>query len=199
MSKALGLFALLLGALFVICLVPNESSAQGAQPVREKYVNVGDVAPDFTLPAYPSGDLTLSEHRGHTMILFFYPGDNTPVCTAEAIAFTENLDAFESYGAMVYGISKDSLESHEAFSLEHDLAVPLLSDRNGKVRRLFGNPDGSHPLEQRITYVIDSDGIIRDIIVSEEAEDHVMQSLEWAERLAEEDSASTESGSSSDY
>ena len=187
MSKATGLIALLVGALALAGTYTTDSHAQeGAAKQEAKYISVGEPAPNFTLPAYPDGTFQLSDHQGHTMVLFFYPGDNTPICTAEAVAFTEYQDEFEENGAMVYGISRDSLESHEAFSEEHGLTVPLLTDKNGQVRRLFGNPDGSHPLEQRITYIIDSEGIVRDIIISEEAEIHVEQSLEWAERLAEE-------------
>jgi peroxiredoxin Q/BCP len=96
-----------------------------------------DMAPDFTLPG-TSGDVTLSQLRGKKVVLFFYPRDDTSGCTKENEAFTALSADFEAAGTAVFGISKDSLKSHEKFMAKKSLTVPLLSDENGTVCEDFG-------------------------------------------------------------
>mgnify|MGYP005988718369 CR=1 FL=1 len=96
------------------------------------------IAPDFTLPDTDGNEVTLSALRPALVVLFFYPRDNTPGCTTEAIAFTQNLAAFQAAGAHVFGISKDDLLSHAKFRDKQDLAVPLLSDENSTVCEAYG-------------------------------------------------------------
>ncbi|MCP4820025.1 MAG: peroxiredoxin [Shimia sp.] len=95
-------------------------------------------APDFTLPSTSGQDVTLSALRPAPVVLFFYPRDNTSGCTKESIAFSELLPEFEALGANVFGISKDSLSSHDKFVAKQNLTVPLLSDENGTACEDFG-------------------------------------------------------------
>jgi peroxiredoxin Q/BCP len=97
----------------------------------------GDAAPDFTLPG-TAGDVTLSSLRGKTVILYFYPKDNTPGCTAQACEFRDSSDRLASKSAVVLGISKDSLASHERFVGKFDLNFPLLSDPDLAVHKAYG-------------------------------------------------------------
>ncbi|PWG18113.1 thioredoxin-dependent thiol peroxidase [Salibaculum griseiflavum] len=98
----------------------------------------GTIAPDFTLPRDGGGDVTLSDLKGGPVVLFFYPKDNTPGCTKEAIAFTGLLEDFAASGATVLGISKDSVKKHDNFVAKHDLKVALLSDAEGDVCETYG-------------------------------------------------------------
>lgn len=98
----------------------------------------GDEAPDFTLPRGGGGELTLSDLRGRKVVLYFYPRDDTPGCTTQALDFTARLEAFEAAGAAVVGISRDDLASHERFREKHGIGVILLSDVEGKVSEAYG-------------------------------------------------------------
>ncbi|WP_039019583.1 thioredoxin-dependent thiol peroxidase [Halocynthiibacter namhaensis] len=101
-------------------------------------VQIGEKAPDFTLPTDNSGEITLSNLQGQTVVLFFYPKDNTPGCTREACEFSTDKAQFDAAGARVFGISKDSLKKHENFRKKHDLTIPLLSDLDGDVCERYG-------------------------------------------------------------
>jgi len=98
----------------------------------------GQPAPDFTLPRDGGGTVTLSDLRGGPVVLFFYPKDNTPGCTKEAVAFTGLLEDFAASGATVLGISKDSIRKHDNFVAKHDLKVALLSDADADVCETYG-------------------------------------------------------------
>ena len=100
--------------------------------------DIDDAAPDFTLPRDGGGEVTLSELKGTPVVLYFYPKDNTPGCTKEAIAFSGDAQAFADAGAQVFGISKDSVKKHDNFVAKHGLSVPLLSDENGTVCEDYG-------------------------------------------------------------
>ena len=98
----------------------------------------GDKAPDFTLPRDGGGTVTLSDLHGSPVVLFFYPRDDTPGCTKESIGFSEQRTAFDAAGAQVFGVSKDSLASHDKFVAKHDLTVPLLSDEDSNMCEDYG-------------------------------------------------------------
>ena len=129
-------------------------------------LDIASPAPDFTLPRGDGSDVTLSALRGAPVVLYFYPRDDTPGCTRESIAFSENLDAFVAAGAKVFGISKDSVASHAKFAAKRDLTVPLLSDENGSVCEDYGvwkekNMYGRTYMGiARTTYLIDARGDI---------------------------------------
>ncbi len=98
----------------------------------------GSAAPDFDLPRDGGGTVSLASLAGKAVVLFFYPKDDTSGCTKEAIGFTENLAAFEKAGAVVVGVSKDSIKKHDKFKDKHSLGVILLSDEESDVCERYG-------------------------------------------------------------
>jgi thioredoxin-dependent peroxiredoxin len=98
---------------------------------------VGDSAPDFELEG-TEGLFRLSEHRGECVVLLFYPGDNTPVCTRQFCSYRDDADAFAQLDATVVGISSQSVESHASFTAKHGLTVPLLADPGSEVAKAYG-------------------------------------------------------------
>jgi peroxiredoxin Q/BCP len=120
---------------------------------------IGKPAPDFTLPS-DRGEITLSSYKGKTNVLLaFYPGDFSPVCTSEMQCFADDWTKFRELGAEILGISTDPIEKHIAFSKKLGLQFPLLSDRNQAVSRLYGVAGlfGS----KRAYFIIDIEGIVR--------------------------------------
>jgi thioredoxin-dependent peroxiredoxin len=101
-------------------------------------MNTGDMAPDFTAPTNGGGALTLSALRGKPVVLYFYPKDDTPGCTTEAKDFTALADQFEAVGAVVVGVSKDSVAKHDKFAAKHDLGVILVSDEESDICERYG-------------------------------------------------------------
>jgi peroxiredoxin Q/BCP len=99
---------------------------------------VGDMAPDFKMPSTRGKDMSLKEHRGKEVILYFYPKDDTPGCTAEACSFRDHEADISKEHAVVLGVSTDSLESHKKFMEKHDLNFPLLSDQTADVAKMYG-------------------------------------------------------------
>lgn len=99
---------------------------------------IGDRAPDFTLET-PGGPFTLSAHEDRAVVLYFYPRDNTPGCTNQAIAFTALAAEFAAANAMVIGVSKDSVASHSKFAAKQGITIPLGSDPDGKVIEAYGS------------------------------------------------------------
>jgi peroxiredoxin Q/BCP len=123
-----------------------------------KTPQVGQAAPDFELPG-TAGDFKLSEHRGERVVLLFYPGDDTPVCTRQFCSYRDRADDFATLDATVVGISAQDLDSHKAFAAKHGLGVPLLADVDGAVARSYSaaNRLGT----KRAVIVIDEQGIVR--------------------------------------
>ena len=124
-------------------------------------VHVGDKAPDFTLPTATGEPFTLSAMRGRPVVVYFYPKDDTPGCTAEACTFRDRYEEFTRAGAEVVGVSSDSVSSHAHFASKHGLPMKLLADTDGKVRKLFGVKPTLGILPGRATYVVDPEGIVR--------------------------------------
>ena len=111
-------------------------------------------------------------------VLFFYPKDDTPGCTKQACAFRDDYEGFGKLDAEVMGISSDSVESHRSFAAKHDLPFTLLSDEEGKVRRLYGVPTSLGLFPGRVTYVIDKEGVVRHLFSSQlGVEKHVEEAL----------------------
>jgi peroxiredoxin Q/BCP len=101
-------------------------------------ISAGDMAPDFTLPRDGGGDVSLSGLKGQKVVLYFYPKDDTPGCTTEAIDFTRLKDDFAAAGAVVIGLSKDSVKAHDKFCRKHGLGVILASDEGSDVCERYG-------------------------------------------------------------
>jgi peroxiredoxin Q/BCP len=120
---------------------------------------VGEEAPDFELPG-TDGTFRLSDHRGRRVVLLFYPGDNTPVCTRQFCSYRDHTEAFATLNATVVGISGQDVESHEAFTAKHGLNVPLLADVDAAVAKAYG---AHAPLigTRRSVVIVDEDGIVR--------------------------------------
>ncbi|HTU79668.1 MAG TPA: peroxiredoxin [Solirubrobacteraceae bacterium] len=123
-----------------------------------KTPQVGEQAPDFELQG-TGGPFKLSEHRGERVVLLFYPGDNTPVCTKQFCSYRDRADDFAALDATVVGVSAQDLDSHRGFSERNGLTVPLLADVDGKVARAYSatNRLGT----KRAVIVIDEQGIVR--------------------------------------
>ena len=134
----------------------------------EKYLRVGDVAPEFTLPKANGEMVNLSDFRGQSeVVLFFYPKDNSPVCTAEACSFRDSYEMFRDAGAEVIGVSADSSQSHGRFAARFRLPFMLLSDKHGVVRGLYGVTKTLGIFPGRSTYLIDREGVICHIFSSQ--------------------------------
>jgi peroxiredoxin Q/BCP len=145
----------------------------------------GDAAPHFTLPDKDGKPVSLDELRARgPVVVYFYPKDETPGCTAEACAFRDAYEDFRDAGAEVVGISSDSAESHQKFAGHHRLPFVLLADQGGKVRGQFGVPKTLGFLSGRVTYVIDREGVIRHVFNSQlQPKKHVGEALAVLRRL----------------
>ncbi len=145
---------------------------------------VGDKAPDFDLPRDGGETVALSAYLGKRVVLFFYPRDDTPGCTNEAIGFTAALPDFQALDAEVLGISKDSVKSHGKFAEKHRLGVPLLSDEQGDTCERYGtwvekNLYGrTHMGIERSTFVIGPDGVLTHVWRKVRVPGHVEAVLE---------------------
>ena len=131
-------------------------------------LSVGDKAPEFSLSSAAGEQFTLSALlKKGALVLFFYPKDDTPGCTAEACSFRDSYDEFAEAGAQVVGISSDSSESHTQFASKHRLQMPLLSDPGGTARAAYGIKATLGLFPGRETFVIDQTGVIRHIFRSQ--------------------------------
>ncbi len=123
----------------------------------------GDRAPLIALPDGNGIERRSDTLDGRPLVLFFYPKDDTPGCTAEACAFRDSYGDLQSLGAEVWGVSGDAAASHQRFAQRHNLPFPLLVDRDNALRRAFGVPSLLGLLPGRVTYVIDGEGVIRHV------------------------------------
>jgi len=153
-----------------------------------KHLAVGDPAPDFSLPSQKGGVVNLRDLLATSeVVLYFYPRDNTPGCTAEAKAFRDNYEVFKEMGAEVVGVSSDSVDSHIDFASRCDLPFTLLSDPGGKVRKLYDVPSTFGVLPGRVTYVIDTRGVVRHIFNSQlNATKHVEEAISVLKSIREQ-------------
>ena len=149
-------------------------------------LQLGDQAPDFTLPTDKGETFQLAAQRGKPVVLYFYPKDDTPGCTAEACAFRDQYADFLELGAVVVGVSSDSEASHQKFSQKHRLPFPLLADTSGQLRKSYEVPRALLGLlPGRVTFVIDAAGKIAYIFNSlSGATDHVSKTKEVLRGLA---------------
>ena len=123
-------------------------------------VGVGDRAPDFTLVGSGGASHSLADYRGHPVVVVFYPGDDTPVCTKQLNSYNNDLEQFEQVGAQILAISAQDVASHDRFSGKHGFKFPLLADPDKVVAGLYGTL-GPLGFPRRSVFVIDADGIIR--------------------------------------
>jgi thioredoxin-dependent peroxiredoxin len=142
-------------------------------------LEVGDRAPNFSATAYDGSRIHLSDYLGKRgLVLFFYPKDGTPVCTQEACAFRDSYERFIDAGTEVIGVSSDSEDRHRTFARQNKLSFPLISDVDGSLRKAFSVPKTFGLFPGRVTYVIDRQGVVRNIFSAQFASDeHVRQAL----------------------
>jgi peroxiredoxin Q/BCP len=124
-------------------------------------LTVNAPAPDFALKDGNGQDWRLSDHRGKVVVLLFYPGDETPVCTRQMCSVRDRWDDYLATGAEMVGISSDSIESHRKFAEHHNLPLRLLSDSDGAVSKLYGARSLIPGKVARSVFVIDAQGILR--------------------------------------
>lgn len=143
-------------------------------------IRVGDKAPEFSATAQDGRVVRLADYVGRkALVLFFYPKDNSPICTKEACSFRDSYERFVEAGAEVVGVSGDSEDSHQAFASQHRLSFPLISDPKGALRKLFGVSSTLGIIPGRATYVIDKQGIVRLVYSAQFASDeHVRKALQ---------------------
>ncbi len=131
--------------------------------------NLGDPAPDVSLPRDGGDTVSLSDFKGKNVVLYFYPRDDTSGCTKEALGFTETIGAFEDLNTVVLGVSKDPVKKHDKFVAKHDLKIALLSDEEGDVCERYGvwvekaMYGKKYMGIERTTFLIDSNGKIAQI------------------------------------
>lgn len=123
-------------------------------------ISVGDTAPAFTLPGTGAKSYSLSDYAGQPVVIVFYPGDETPVCTKQLNSYNNELSQFEKVGAQVLAISAQDVSSHEDFSQKHGFKFPLLADTDKAVATLYGTV-GPLGFPRRSVFVVDAKGVIR--------------------------------------
>lgn len=123
-------------------------------------VGVGDRAPDFTLPGTGGVTRSLADYRGQPVVIVFYPGDDTPVCTKQLNSYNNGLSEFELVGAQILAISAQDVASHDKFSGKHGFGFPLLADPDKAVAGLYGTL-GPLGFPRRSVFVVDPEGVIR--------------------------------------
>ncbi len=152
-------------------------------------IDTGDTAPDFTLPRDGGGEITLSDLKPQKVVLYFYPKDDTPGCTKEAIGFTEHVKAFEEAGAMIIGVSKDPVAKHDKFVAKHDLGIALVSDEASDLCERYGtwvekNMYGKKYMGiERATFLIDGNGQIAQVWRKVKVPGHVEAVLDAVKAL----------------
>lgn len=152
-------------------------------------VEAGDKAPDFTVPADGGGKVSLKDLKGKTVVLYFYPKDDTSGCTAEACAFRDALPDFAKVKAAVVGVSRDSVASHDKFKRKFRLPFPLASDEDGKVCQAYGvwvekSMYGRKYMGiERSTFLIDAKGVIRRVWRKVKVPGHADEVLKAAQAL----------------
>lgn len=152
-------------------------------------LQLGQPAPDFTLPDADMEDFALHSMRGKILVLFFYPKDGTPACTIQAVEFSDHEDEFDRHHCTVVGVSRDDCLTHAEFRDKHGVSVRLLADTECEVSRLYGvwqekEVDGIRKMGiQRSTFVIDKKGIVRHALYGVNPRGHAAEVLELVKRL----------------
>ena len=149
----------------------------------------GDKAPAFKLPSVEGGDVGLKDFAGKTVVLYFYPKDDTPGCTREACAFRDSQAALKKAGAVVLGVSPDSVESHQKFRTKYKLNFPLLADADKAVAKKYGAFGEKVMYGKKVTgmirstFVIDRDGVVRKVFPRVKVDGHADKVLEVVSSL----------------
>jgi len=176
MSRRQLLSFLIAVILAFFALIPDANALGGPQPP------LNQPAPDFTLPTNTGeGNISLSDYRGKWVVLYFYPKDFTPGCTLEARRFQQDLPKYRAKNTQVLGVSADDVDSHAEFCDSEGLKFPLLADTTGDVSKAYGSWMGYVSL--RHTYLIDPDGILKEIYLGVNPAIHSAEVLARLEEL----------------
>ncbi|WP_369765584.1 peroxiredoxin [Flavobacterium sp. WC2429] len=148
-------------------------------------LRVGDKISNFKGKDANGNDFNIESIIGKKpIVIYFYPKDNTSICTAQACSFRDQYEEFTDLGAEVIGVSSDSVASHKDFAKEHQLPFILLSDSDKKIRTLFGVPSALFGLlPGRVTYVVDKKGVVQLIFNSIKGQNHIVKALESIKKL----------------
>jgi len=132
-------------------------------------LNVGDKVPDLTAPLHAGGEFSSAKLRGTPYVLYFYPKDFTPGCTKEACTFRDRKADVTAAGGEIFGVSLESVEKHKAFAESLQLNFPLVADSDQRLAAAFGVQRlwGLLPFAKRVTFVVDGEGVVRNVISSE--------------------------------
>jgi thioredoxin-dependent peroxiredoxin len=155
----------------LVALACSHKDAEPPPPAPAAPLAAGNRAPDFTARASDGTEVKLSALRGKPVVLYFYPKDDTPGCTAEAQAFQAGADDFAAAGAEIIGVSFDDDHSHRAFASKHGLTFRLVSDKDGRIAAKYGVPTRLG-MARRTTFVIDRDGKITKTFADVEVDGH---------------------------
>lgn len=160
----------------------------GAERTDQKKLAIGDQAPHFILPDQDNRPVHFADLLGNgPVVLFFYPKDFSPGCTAEVCAFRDSYETFNDAGATVIGVSADTSESHRDFADRHRLPFILLSDTDGRVQALYGVEKAFGILRGRVTFIIDRNGVVRHTFSSQlNIDKHIMDALSVVQSLQSE-------------
>ena len=150
-------------------------------------MKIGESAPDFTLKDGEGKEWNIADKRGEIVVLLFYPGDNTPVCTKQMCSVRDNWEDYVKTGAEVVGISTDSAASHKDFAEKHNLPLTLLSDENGKVSKIYDANSWLPGRSARAVVVIDKTGVVRhhqvqSLSLFRPKDDEVLEAIRKTER-----------------
>lgn len=182
--KKLIRFALGIALGSVACATATPAFAEEKKE-SQGLIAVGEMAPDFTLSAGLGDKISLSSFRGKkSVVLYFYPKDNTPGCTREAQAFRDDYESFKKAGAEILGVSVDDEKSHKSFSEKQSLNFPLLADVGGKVSRQYGVMGWF--MAKRVTYVIGRDGLVKKVFPDVSVGGHSKEVLSVVQLLRDE-------------
>lgn len=136
---------------------------------------VGTVAPDFSVKATNGNTVTLSQFKGKTVVLYFYPKDDTPGCTKQAQSFRDSYPEYQGKEMVVLGVSRDDEASHKAFTEKYGLPFQLLADTDGAITKAYDVDGGGYA--KRVTYIIDSEGKISQVLDKINTESHAKDIL----------------------
>ncbi|HEY9261215.1 peroxiredoxin [Chitinophaga sp.] len=147
-------------------------------------IKTGDKIPNFSLQDQNGNTFNIDSVLGkQPLVIYFYPKDETSVCTKEACSFRDNFQDFQKYGALVIGISSDGVASHKSFATHHHLPFTLLSDPQNEVRKLFGVPK-TFVIPGRVTYIVDKEGVVvHEFNSMRDGEKHVTESLAALQKM----------------
>jgi len=189
---AISKFSVLVSAAFLsVSIVSTQVNCQAAEPSsansqsdnqsgkQADLLKVGTKAPDFTRKASNGERITLKKFRHKNLVvLYFYPKDETPGCTKEACGFRDSYESLKKMGVKVIGVSGDSNDAHQAFASHHSLRFALLSDSNNSLLNLYGVPLFKESMHKRVTFVIDKEGTIADVIQdTSDGAEHVTKAI----------------------